>query len=82
MTIEKTALTIPDVAQILKVSEKTITRMLQDESIPGFKVANQWRFHPEDFDNWLKKKRSERGGSARTGIASMLSQELESVPLS
>lgn len=82
MTREKMVLTIPDVAKILQVSEKTIMRMLQDESIPGFKVANQWRFHPEDFDNWLKKKRSERGGSARTGIASMLSQELESVPLS
>lgn len=82
MTIERPALTIPDVARILKVSEKTITRMLQDGSIPGFKIANQWRFHPEDFENWLKKKRRERGGSARSGIASMLSHELESIPLS
>ncbi len=82
MTIEKPALTIPDVARILKVSEKTITRMLQDGSIPGFKIANQWRFHPEDFENWLKMKRTERNGSARNGIAAMLSQELESLPIS
>jgi len=82
MIIEKPVLTIPDVARILKVSEKTITRMLQDGSIPGFKIANQWRFHPEDFENWLNKKRSGRDGSARRGIASMLSGELEALPLS
>ena len=82
MTIEKQVLTIPDVARILKVSEKTITRMLQDGSIPGFKIANQWRFHPEDFENWLKMKRTERDGSARSGITDMLSQELEFLPIS
>ena len=74
--------TISDVAQILQVSEKTIARMLQDDAIPGFKVANQWRFHPGDFNDWLDAKRRERSGAARSDIAVMLSGELDTVPLS
>lgn len=75
-------MTVPDVAKILQVSEKTITRMLQDGAIPGFKVANQWRFHPDDFELWLRSKRMESDGAARSGIAAMMSQEVESIPLS
>jgi len=79
---EDQVLTIADVAKRLQVSEKTISRMLQEGTIPGFKVANQWRFHPTDFERWLLDKRTERDGSARRGIATMLSGELESIPIS
>ena len=82
MAQEDQILTITDVAKRLQVSEKTISRMLQEGTIPGFKVANQWRFHPRDFERWLSDKRSERDGSARRGIATMLSGELESIPIS
>ena len=67
MDIDTPIMTIADVATILQVSEKTITRMLQDGSIPGFKIANQWRFHPEDFHRWLLDKRRGKGGNARSG---------------
>ncbi len=82
MAHEITTLTIAEVAKVLKVSEKTIIRMLQEGSIPGFKVANQWRFHPEDFNRWLNSKRREGDSAARSGIATMMSQEIESIPLS
>lgn len=75
-------MTMPDVAEALKVSEKTVSRMLQDGSLPGFKVANQWRFYREDFYRWIDEKRNEWGNRARAGLASMLSNEMESVPLS
>jgi PTS system nitrogen regulatory IIA component len=75
-------MTMPDVADALKVSEKTVSRMLQDGSLPGFKVANQWRFYREDFYRWIDEKRNEWGNRARAGLASMLSNEMDSVPLS
>ncbi|WP_320178366.1 helix-turn-helix domain-containing protein [Roseovarius pacificus] len=61
MDREVPVLTIPDVAKILQVSEKTINRMLQEGSIPGFKVANQWRFHPDDFDTLAQGETSRKG---------------------
>ena len=75
-------MTMSDVAEALKVSEKTISRMLQDGSLPGFKVANQWRFYREDFYRWIDEKRNDWGNRARAGLASMLSNEVDSVPLS
>ncbi|MCG8451847.1 MAG: PTS sugar transporter subunit IIA [Spirochaetales bacterium] len=75
-------MTLSDVAEALKVSEKTISRMLQDGAIPGFKVANQWRFYREDFYRWIDAKRGEWGNRARAGLASMLSSEMDAVPLS
>jgi excisionase family DNA binding protein len=75
-------MTISEVAEILKISEKTVSRMLQEGSIPGFKVANQWRFYRDDFYKWIDHKRGEWGNRARAGLASMLSNEIESVPVS
>ncbi|PIE03965.1 MAG: hypothetical protein CSA76_06735 [Spirochaetales bacterium] len=71
-------MTLPDVAEALMVSEKTVVRMLQDGSIPGFKVSNQWRFHREDLKEWLEQKR--KGTTRRHGT--LLSSEADEVPLS
>ena len=60
-------MTLSDVAEALKVSEKTVSRMLQDGSLPGFKVANQWRFYREDFYRWIDEKRNDWGNRARAG---------------
>lgn len=75
-------MTMSDVAEVLKVSEKTVSRMLQEGTIPGFKIANQWRFYRDDFHTWIDEKRNDRENNARVGLASMLSNETESVPVS
>ncbi len=71
-------LTIQDVAEALMVSVKTVTRMLQDGAIPGFKVSNQWRFHRDDLNSWLKQKRRGTEGHS-TGF---LHGEVHETPLS
>lgn len=35
-------LTLPDVAKLLKVGQKTVYTMTQNGAIPGFKVGGQW----------------------------------------
>jgi helix-turn-helix protein len=37
-------LTLPEVAKLLKVAEKTAYTMAQGAEVPGFKVRGQWRF--------------------------------------
>lgn len=51
-------LTLPQVAQLLKVSEKTIYTMAQRGDLPTFKVGGQWRFNREDLDNWIEGQKS------------------------
>jgi excisionase family DNA binding protein len=59
-------LTLPEVAQLLKVAEKTVYTMAQKGQLPAFKVRGQWRFTRIDIDHWIEqqKKASRDEGSA------------------
>jgi excisionase family DNA binding protein len=49
-------LTLPEVAQLLKVAEKTVYTMAQKGELPAFKVGGQWRFRRTDLDVWIDAK--------------------------
>jgi len=49
---------VKDVAEILKVSEKTIYRMIKNETIPCFRVGGQWRFDVQEILSWLEDTRA------------------------
>ena len=48
-------LTIEEVAAYLKVSTKTVRRLVQRGELPGFQVGNQWRFKRQELDDWTRK---------------------------
>ena len=49
-------LTLKEVAEYLKVNERTIYRMVADRKIPGFKVGGSWRFKLTEIEAWVKAK--------------------------
>jgi PTS system nitrogen regulatory IIA component len=49
-------MTLSEIARYLKVSEKTVTRMVKAGDLPGGKVSSQWRFQKTVIDNWLTAK--------------------------
>lgn len=55
--IIKPAMTVRDVATMLNVDEKTIYRLVQKGSLPGFKVAGSWRFQWTDIQTWIDSKK-------------------------
>ncbi len=50
-------LTLPEVAQLLKVAEKTVYTMAQKGELPAFKVRGQWRFKRDDIDSWIEQQK-------------------------
>ncbi|MBT9287956.1 helix-turn-helix domain-containing protein [Prosthecodimorpha staleyi] len=50
-------LTLPEVAGLLKVAEKTVYTMAQRAEIPAFKVRGQWRFKRVDLDGWIEAQK-------------------------
>jgi PTS system nitrogen regulatory IIA component len=50
-------LSVRDVAELLNVSEKTIYRMIKDETIPCFRVGGQWRFDRREIASWIEDTR-------------------------
>lgn len=47
-------LTIKQVADYLKVTERTIYRLAAAKKIPAFKVGGTWRFRKVDIDSWIE----------------------------
>jgi excisionase family DNA binding protein len=50
---ESGILTIKEVAEYLKVTERTIYRLAAAKKIPAFKVGGTWRFRTTDIDGWI-----------------------------
>ncbi|SHK88802.1 transcriptional regulator, AlpA family [Desulfatibacillum alkenivorans DSM 16219] len=50
-------MTIKDVANHLKVGQKTVYTMAQERGLPGFKVRGQWRFSRDDLNQWIKRQK-------------------------
>jgi len=46
-------MTLQEVADYLRVTEKTIYRLLKKKSLPATKVGRQWRFEKNSVDEWL-----------------------------
>jgi excisionase family DNA binding protein len=51
-------LTLPEVAILLKVAEKTVYTMAQKALLPAFKVGGQWRFKRVDIDEWIEQQKA------------------------
>ncbi len=53
-------LTIKELSAYLKISEKTVYRLLSKNQIPAFKVGTAWRFKKEAIDLWIQDQSQEQ----------------------
>lgn len=54
-------LTMREVADLLKINEKTAYKLAAKGEIPGFKVGGSWRFDRAEIENWIKRKTEKQG---------------------
>ena len=50
-------LTIQELAEYLKLNEKTAYRLAGEGKLPGFKVGGSWRFKREDLEAWIEQQK-------------------------
>lgn len=62
-TSEGEILTIKQVADYLKVTERTIYRLAAAKKIPAFKVGGTWRFRASDIDGWIADQSKKAEGT-------------------
>ncbi len=72
-------MTLAEVAEYLKLSEKTILKMIKNQEIPCAKVANQWRFIRPMLDDWLT---SQMNVIPQNDLSRQIELEFEYFPLS
>jgi len=49
-------MTMKEVAEYLKINEKTAYRLAADGGIPSFKVGGSWRFKRSDIEKWIDEQ--------------------------
>jgi excisionase family DNA binding protein len=60
-------MTIGEVADYLKVTERTIYRLAGAKKIPSFKVGGSWRFSKADIDIWITRQSNSFDENATEG---------------
>jgi excisionase family DNA binding protein len=61
-TMDDEILTLKEVAEYLKLAEKTAYRLAADGKLPGFKVGGSWRFKSEDVQKWIEDQKKNNEG--------------------
>lgn len=51
-------LTLKEVAEYLKLAEKTAYRLTAEGRLPGFKVGGSWRFKRDDVHSWIETQKT------------------------
>jgi PTS system nitrogen regulatory IIA component len=72
-------MTLAEVAEYLKLSQKTLLKMVNNKEIPCTKIANQWRFSKIMLDDWLLSKMQV---IPQNDLSRLIEQEYDFVPLS
>ncbi len=58
-TLEGGVLTIKEIAEYIKLTERTIYRLAAAKQMPVFKIGGSWRFSRQDIDGWIKRQTAE-----------------------
>ena len=63
-------MTVKEVADYLRVNQRTVYRLAVERRLPGFKVGATWRFKLGELDSWIAAQSSAPtsvGGAGETG---------------
>jgi excisionase family DNA binding protein len=60
-------LTLPEAAELLHVSTRTLQRMIRRNELPAFKVGGQWRLRESQLTRWIQGREEASDSSAADG---------------
>lgn len=49
-------ITVKELAEYLKIAEKTAYRFALEGRIPAFKIGGSWRFRKGEIDRWIEEQ--------------------------
>jgi len=60
-------LTLPEAAELLHVSTRTLQRMIRRSELPAFKVGGQWRLRESQLTQWIEAREETADSSNQAG---------------
>ncbi|MBN2280314.1 MAG: PTS sugar transporter subunit IIA [Candidatus Marinimicrobia bacterium] len=69
-------MTLEEVAEYLRISERTVKEWVTQGKLPGGKLGTSWRFQRNEIENWVSQKLSPRIKTVQSkGITGLLSPD-------
>lgn len=68
-TMTDSIMTVKEVADYLRVNQRTVYRLTVDRKLPGFKVGTNWRFKRMDIDRWIDAQATTGLPESKDGIS-------------
>ena len=62
LKVDERYLTLPEIAERLKVSRRTVYRWVKDGDLNAYKFANEYRITESDLKAFLELRRTQREG--------------------
>jgi excisionase family DNA binding protein len=62
LRVDERYLTLPEVAERLQVSRRTVYRWIKDEGLVAYKFANEYRITESALKEFLEARRTDREG--------------------
>ena len=66
--------TTEQAAEYLQITTEVVRQKARDGVLPSSRVGQEFRFHKESLDNWLRS-----GGDAQTGAGTALDEAMEKI---
>ena len=54
---ESGLMTLVEVAEYLKIAQRTAYGWVKDGKLPGFKIGGAWRFDRTDMEKWVDEQK-------------------------
>ena len=51
-------MTLSEVAEYLKIAERTAYGWVKEGKLPGFKLGSAWRFDKADIQKWVQEQKA------------------------
>ena len=61
--MESDILTVKELAEYLRINEKTAYRLASEQRLPGFRVGGSWRFRKAAVDAWIEDEENRARGT-------------------
>jgi excisionase family DNA binding protein len=58
--LEDQFMKLREVAEYLRLNERTIYKWAQEGAIPASKLGSTWRFRKSDIDGWIEEHKNKR----------------------
>ena len=58
-------LTLSEVAEYLKISKKTVYKMVRSGDLPGFKAGKHWRVLRSELGKWIAQQSAQVAGQVK-----------------